>query len=512
MEVKFMDDNKVNVKLEKHIWPDELETRKKKRSFGLLIVFLCLLSFLVGGVLARLYQPQVVNTPNVEPTINQPQISTPLTEAQQFEKFEYIFNVLKENWYFSKEMKDPSNQIMDNAIIGMLEENGDIHTSYMTAEELQAFEDGINQNYVGIGVQYYQVDGVSIVLKVFNDSPAEKAGVLPGDIFKTVDGTDVTNMDQNLVSDMVRGEAGTPVVIEFQRGEEIIELNIIRGAITSTTFAEMLENNIGYLEINSFGTSTGNEIKKELDMLTNKGATKLIIDVRDNGGGYLNALNQIASFFLDSNQVVIAQEDVDGNINKTYSTGQKYENFQEIVMLINQNTASAAEVLALALRDNLDIELIGTTTYGKGTVQTSIPLADGSSLKYTIAQWISPSGQRINGVGVKPSIEVKIHEVFYISTPLLNDEVIKPDTVHNGLVFVQQALDFLGYKPGRVDGYYSNDTLKAYQAYLEDFDLKKTDEITQETITQLSSRVYAVYNQNLKDHDIQLEKAIEVLQ
>lgn len=505
-----MDDQKVNVKLQKHIWPDELKQQKKKRSTGLLMVFICLSVFLIGTLIGSIItrSNQVsVNNPIIE---ENPRVT--LTQNQQFQKFQNIYDILTQQWYFSSQMDDPNQQIMDNAIKGMIEQNGDPHTSYMTAEELAAFEDGINQNYVGIGVQYYQVDGISIVLKVFNDSPADQAGVLPGDIFHTVDGKDVTDLDQDVVSEMVRGQEGTSVNIEFKRNEEIVEMDIIRGPITSTTFAEMVEQEIGYLEINSFGNSTGEQVKRELEMLRDQGASKLVIDVRDNGGGYLHALNQIASFFLESNQVIIAQEDVDGNIVNTYSTGKTFDNFEEIVMLINQNSASASEVLALALRDNLDIELVGTKSFGKGTVQTTIPLFDGSNLKYTTAQWLSPQGKQIHEDGIEPTIEVIIHEVFHIPTPYLEDgETIEFDQVHEGLVFVQQALDFLGYPVDRVDGYYSQGTLDAYHQYLSDNDLEETDIINRESIAGLSSRVYQHYNQNLKELDIQLEKAIEIL-
>lgn len=511
-----MNEEKVNVKLEKHLWPDEIQHRKRKRSMTFMVIFISIIAFVLGILTSSLLKspqkdPIIFDRPINENT-NEEVVIEPLTPDEQFEKFKYIYNVLSQNWYFSKAMPNASEEIMTNAIKGMIEKNGDIHTEYMTGEEMRLFEEGINQNYVGIGVQYYQVDGYSIVLKVFNSSPAEKADVQPGDIFWTVDGINVIDMDQDKVSEMVRGEEGTSVTIEFKRNDDIITKDIVRASITSTTFAKMLEPGIGYLEINSFGMSTAEEVKQELEMMRDQGATKLIIDVRDNGGGYLVALNRIASFFLDSNSVIIQQEDVTGNIVKTYSTNEKFDNFDEIVMLINQNSASASEVLALALRDNLNIDLVGTKTYGKGTVQTSLPLADGSALKYTIAEWISPSGQRIHGVGISPTVEVKIHEIFYTNTPILEDnQQLKADSVHEGVGFVQQALDFLGYDVDRVDGYYSEQTLKAYQEYLKDSGLDETDVIDQETIATLSSKVYQRYNQSMEQLDIQLEKAIELL-
>lgn len=513
-----MEEEKVNVKLEKHLWPDELQNRKKKKSITFLVIFLCLFSFLAGIISSSLMRPKpkpiIVNQPSTDDGIEtEPKEIEVITDDQQIEKFQAIYSVLKSDWYFSKNMKNASEEIIDNAIKGMIEKNGDIHTAYMTAEENKEFEDSINQNYVGIGVQYYQVDGYSIVLKVFNNSPAEKSDVQPGDIFMKVDGTDVVNMDTDKIGTMVRGEEGSQVTIEFKRGEDIITKTITREAITSTTYAKMLNDKVGYLEINSFGLGTGDEVYKELVMLRNQGATKLIIDVRDNGGGYLVALNQIASYFLDPSQVVIAQEDVTGNIVKTYASGgEKFENFEKIVMLVNENTASASEVLALALRDNLNTPLVGTKTYGKGTVQTPLSMTDGSVLKYTVAQWLSPSGQRIHENGITPDYEIKIHEVFHAEIqPLDEGQKVKADTVHQDVIFLQQALDFLGYKPDRFDGYFSAETLKAYQKYCEDNKLEKKDYFTIEDLSALSSKVYQHYTQNSDKLDIQLEKALEIL-
>ncbi|HHX52173.1 MAG TPA: S41 family peptidase [Erysipelothrix sp.] len=506
-----MEDNKVNVKLEKHLWPDEIKSRQRKRSIILVVIVGLLFSFAFGWATGRVNSRSNNNQPIVNP--ENPNTTTPvLTPEQQFSKFQYIYEVLSNNWYFSNEMEDAGNQIMDNAINGMLELNGDPHTSYMSQEELKDFEEGINQNFVGIGVQYYQVDGYSIVLKVFNNSPAENAGVLPGDIFIEVDGVNVVDLDTDTISEMVKGEENTIVNIVFQRNEELVETNISRAPITSTTYAEILEPGIGYLELNSFGLSTPNEVERELQMMKDNGVTKIVIDVRDNSGGYLQALNEIASFFLEPNSVIIQQEDVDGHIVKTFSTNNQFENFEDIVILINQNSASAAEVLALALRDNLGVELVGTKTFGKGTVQTTLPLADGSSLKYTIAQWISPNGEKIHHSGIEPTIEVKSHEVFYANTPSLKeDEIIHVDEVSESLIFAQQALDFLGFNPGRFDGYFSQETLEAYHQYQEANELETSDQITRQDISQFSSKVYQKYNSQMRELDIQLEAAIELV-
>lgn len=497
-----MSDKKVNIKLEKYMWPDEIKQKREKRLHWIITSVIVVLALLIGTVFGSMMNsPQPIGSDGLSPF-----------PSSNNNKFDEIFNILSHQWYFSKDMENPQEQMTDNAIFGMIEKNGDKHTEYMTPEEMEQFTQSINQNFVGIGIQYYQVEGTNIVLKVFNDSPAQKAGVQVGDIILRVDGTEVTGIETTKIAEMVKGEDKTTVTIDFKRQEEIITKEIVRGPIHSTTYSEMKGEGIGYLQISSFGESTGDDVKLELERLKQQGANKLIIDVRDNGGGYLSALNQIASFFLNKGDKIIGQEDVKGNIVYTSATGDKVEGFNQIVMLINENSASASEVLTLALRDNLNIEIIGTKSYGKGTVQTSVPLSDGSSLKYTIAQWISPKGNRINEKGIEPTIEVKIHEVFHVEIPEIGEDFsIKADGVHPIISYVQQALDFLGYSVDRFDGYYSPKTVEAYKKYLSDRNKPVTDVITTADISSLSAQVYTRYNTEKEVLDVQLQKAVEIL-
>lgn len=500
-----MDNNRVNIKLEKHLWPDEQRKRKQKRLIILGVLIAMLLSFGSGFIFAKAANPAVITNPNSENL-----------SSESMNRFNSVVSILKNRWYFSKDMENPSIELVDNAIIGMLDENGDPYTDYMTPEERQAFEEGINQNFVGIGVQYYQVDDYSIVKNVFRNSPAEKAGVMAGDIFWTVDNQSVIGMASEDISDLVRGEENTKVVIEFKRDNAIVKLDIIRGQVNQTVFASIVENEIGLLEISSFGMNSGSEVKYYLDMFTKEGINKLIIDVRDNGGGYLSALNQIASFFLQRGQIILQQEDVLGMINQTKATGNNYTNFEKIVLLANENSASASEVLVAALHDNLNIDVIGTKTFGKGTVQMTEVLSQGYALKYTTAQWLGPNGERIHEQGIEPTIEVKLHEVFYQKIPVQEEQQepfnYKIDDVSEAIEYVQKALDFLGFTTDRTDGYYSSSTEIALQNFQESKNIPVNTTITNETISQLSAAIQKEWNLNREKHDLQLTEAIVYLQ
>ena len=500
-----MDNNKVNIKLEKHLWPDEQRNRKQKRLIILGVLVAMLLSFGSGFIIAKASNPTINSNPTTENL-----------SSESMKRFNSVLSILKNRWYFSKDMENPTVELVDNAIFGMLDQNGDPYTDYMTPEEKQAFEEGINQNFVGIGVQYFQVDDYSIVKNVFRNSPAEKAGVMAGDIFWTVDNQSVIGMASEDISALVRGEENTKVVIEFKRDNDLVKLEITRGQVNQTVFASIVNKDIGVLEISSFGMNTGSEVKYYLDMFTTENVKKIIIDVRDNGGGYLSSLNQIASFFLTKGQIILQQEDVLGMINQTKATGNNYTNFEKIVLLANQNSASASEVLVAALHDNLNIDVIGTKTFGKGTVQMTEDLSQGYALKYTTAQWLGPNGERIHKQGIKPTIEVKLHEVFYQATPLQKEAEepfnFKLDDVSEAVKYVQKALDFLGFSPDRTDGYYSLSTENALKAFQENRNIPVNTTITSETISQLSAAIQKEWNLNREKHDLQLAEAIEYLQ
>lgn len=498
-------EKKVNIKLEKHLWPDEIEKVRKKRIQKVITILGVIVAFLFGFI----FQNILDTKPKPLASYGKSPISQSTQSNLISDKFNQIYEILKNEWYFKHDMTDVDNQLIDNAIFGMLEKNGDPYTEYFSAEELAEFTQSINQNFSGIGVQYYDVNGFSFVKKVFKDSPADKAGVLPGDIFYKVDGQEVFGMETETLSNLVRGEKGTDVVIEFKREEKIVPITITRDEIQSTVYGEIKEGNVGYLEINSFGLSTAKETDKYFSYFKENQVDKLIIDVRDNGGGYLTALEDIAGLLLDKGSVILQQEKSDLSISKTTAHSNPKYHFSQIHMLINENSASASEVLAAALKDNLNVTIYGVKSFGKGTVQTTTEFMDGSALKVTIAQWLTPNGNKINGVGITPDVEVKQHPVFYQSYPqLAEDDVIKVDMVDENLIFIQKALDFLGYNVDRFDGYFSLETQNALAQFIKDNELDHTPVVDAIITSKIIASVQAQYNQQTDQYDLQLNEAI----
>jgi carboxyl-terminal processing protease len=491
-----MEEENVRIKLERHIWPDEKANRRRKKIFVSTVIIAIVLSFGIGWLFGSFLQTPI--------TIN---------NSGKYTRLDAIIETLSAQWYFGKDVEDLETWLIDNAINGMIDLNGDIHTDYMTAEEVKQFNDSIDMGFVGIGVQYYMSgDGYPVVERVFKNSPAEAFGVMPGDIIYTVDGVDIKGLETEEIASRVKGEEGTTVVIEFLRAGAIVKKEIVRGLVKNSAFGQILADNIGYLEIYQFGSSTTQEVVNYLNDMKDKNVSKLIIDLRDNGGGYLNTLVGISSLLLPKDTVVIRQEYKDGTSEIGKTLGGQMTNFTDIVILVNANTASASEVLTAALQEQAGIKVVGVKTYGKGTVQITRPFADGSALKFTTAQWMSPNGNAINGVGITPDYIVELHPVFYFDKIVLDEDVTYGlDQVDESIELAQLALDFLGYDVSRTDGYFDQSTVDAIVKFRSDYTLEPSDRLDKKALQVLSTEIIRFWFTNRANLDTQLQKAIELI-
>ncbi|AMC92522.1 peptidase [Erysipelothrix larvae] len=493
--------DKVKIKLERHQWPDEIQKKHKNRWVIVVTVLAIFASFGLGWTFSRAVNGN----------------SLTVVQNAQIARFERIYNPLLSGWFFANDMDNASEQLITNAINGMLQLNGDPHTSYMTAEESDDFTSSIDMSFVGIGVMYTSANNLNLITRVYKDSPAENAGILAGDVLVSVDGKLISEINEEGgdLREYILGEEGTTVVIGIDRQGTPKEFTVKRGQINALTWGEMLSGDLAYLEISSFGNTLKQSTEVYLDYFKSQGAKKLIIDMRDNGGGYLAAINDISQLLFDTGDAIYQEKFTDGSqVTYNVKSSQK-ENypFDEIVVLINQNTASAAEVLTLAMTENLGVKTVGVTSYGKGTVQTQIQdSVDNSFLKYTMAKWFSPSGVSIHEVGIVPDYEVKLSEIFYKDYVLLEEgQTFDYDSVGDAVSYVQAGLQFLGYHSGRIDGYYDGNTRDALQAFLSDRNLPTTSVITQDVIQNVYASVLAEWAQNRNANDVQLQKAIEVI-
>ena len=319
-----------------------------------------------------------------------------------------IKSIINKNYLWKNDINE--QELKDGAIKGYVSGLGDKYTEYIPKSEMQDFTEEISGSFVGIGIYMIADEETEkiIVYYPIPDSPAEKAGIKAGDAIFSVDGVEYGIDDFSTIADNIKGEEGTTVKLVVEREGEKIEFEIQREKIeTNPITSKILENNIGYINLPSFDIDSSKKFKEKVDELVSKGAKSLIIDIRNNGGGIVNESTDIADYFLDKGKTIITTKDNNGSEEKTESSEKKIYDMP-IVILINENTASASEIFTGALKDNEVAKVIGIKTYGKGVIQTVIPLSDGSALKVTTAEYFTPSGAEINNKGIKPDIEVKL--------------------------------------------------------------------------------------------------------
>ena len=308
---------------------------------------------------------------------------------------------------------------IDGAISGYVSALGDPYTEYIPAKEMKEYTENIMGNYVGIGIYMVKNTEKNVieVLTPIKESPAEEAGILPGDIIVSVDGVEYTGDDMTTAANNIKGEEGTTVKLELLRGTEKLEFEITRKKInTNPVVEEKLENDIGYLEISSFDEGTANDFKNKFEDLKKQGIKSLIIDLRNNGGGLVDEALQIADYIVPKGKDLLIT--VDKNQNEEIRKAEQDVLIDmPIVVLVNENSASASEILAGALKDLDEATLVGTTTYGKGVIQQVLSLRNGSGLKVTVEEYYTPNRTKINKVGIEPDEKIELPET--VTNPLV---------------------------------------------------------------------------------------------
>ena len=302
------------------------------------------------------------------------------------------------------------NALKEGAIKGYIEALGDPYTEYISAEDMKEYTENLLGNFVGIGIYMVKdedVDRVQILSPIKN-TPAEKAGLQPGDYIIKVDGVEYKGSEMSKVAEVVKGEEGTTVKLEILRGTETLEFEIKREKIvTNPVLSKTLSNNIGYIEISSFDEDTAKQFKEEFKKLQEQNIKSLVIDLRNNGGGIVDEAIDIADCIADKGSTLLITTDKNSKEKETKAKQDPIINMP-IVILVNENTASASEILSGALKDLNKATLIGTKTYGKGVIQGVMTLSDGSGLKITTEEYMTPNREKINKKGIEPNEEVKL--------------------------------------------------------------------------------------------------------
>ncbi|MDD6050489.1 MAG: S41 family peptidase [Clostridiales bacterium] len=325
---------------------------------------------------------------------------------QQFDKLLTLMDLVDQGFYEEYDVQD----MLEGAASGILWGLDDPYTFYYTPEKFKEMWEDDEGEYAGVGIQISTsyLTNLCTISRVFEGSPAREAGVLKGDILYMVDDLYVNSSTINEAVQIMRGTPGTSVHVVFMRGAEKVEYDLVRASINVNRLDYgMLSEEIGYIYLYEFAGSCATEFQAALKDLQSKGAKGLIIDLRDNPGGWVDDANAIGNLFLDKGTLCYLQYN-DGSREYYYTKNGKVE--MPLVVLMNENSASSSEILAGALKDRADATIVGVQSYGKGIVQTVVSLDDGSGMQMTIGQYFTPNGNAVHKVGITPDVEIHLPE------------------------------------------------------------------------------------------------------
>lgn len=388
-----------------------MEENKKYKVYKMLMIVALsvFITFMITSI--SLYTYFVENPVSVSANNTNKDISSKLT------KYREIIDK-----YFLGDVDD--EKLKEGAIKGYIEGLGDPYTEYISKEDMDTYLDDTMGNFVGIGIYMIkntQYDKIQ-VLSTIKGGPAEKVGIQAGDLIVSVDGVDYKASDMTVASNNIKGEAGTKVVVEILRGAETIKYEITREKVkVNQVEGKVISNNIGYIQFTSFDETTAEDFKAKYEELAKQNIKSLIIDLRNNGGGIVDQALEIADYMTDKDSVLLYEVDKNNKETVRKSKNDAIINMP-IIILTNENTASASEILAGALKDLGKAKTVGTTTYGKGVIQQILKLNDGSGIKITIEEYQTPNRNKIHKVGIEPDEKVELPESVQNSLSIKESE------------------------------------------------------------------------------------------
>ena len=422
-------------------------------------------------------------------------------------QIEKVFYYLKQN-YLDKDVT--SEQLIQGALKGMAESVGDPYTTYLVNDETAQLDETVNGAFGGIGAELKSDQSRVVISTTMEGSPSQQVGLQADDVITKVNGEDMTGKTISEVVKKVRGEVGTDVVLTIERAGTSLDVKLTRASIAINTVKAELDKEdatIGHVRITSFAKNTAEELEKAVKDLTDKGAKAFVFDVRYNPGGLLDQAYKVANMFLKDGEPIVQVEDRFGEkkIYKASSSIGEFKITQPYVLLVNEGSASASEILAAAIKEGAGGQIIGTKTYGKGTVQSVVDITDNSELKYTNAKWLTPKGNWIHKEGVTPTKEVNLPDYAFLKI-IDAKETLKVGSVSQNVLSAETILKGLGYSV-TVDGYFDEGTKDAVKSYQQKEGLTATGEVDEESAQKLMDSVRALIQQN----DIQYQAAKELL-
>lgn len=424
-------------------------------------------------------------------------------ERTEFKKLYDAYDALQQKYY--EDVNE--EEVVYGAINGMFDALGDPYSDYMNKDEATSFNESLSSSFQGIGAEIQERNGYIMIVSPIKNTPAEKAGLQPKDMVLAVDGKSVKGMSSTEAVLLIRGEKGTEVTLTIQRGDAAsFDITLIRDDIpVETVYGDLDEAGIAHFQITSFSENTAEELEKLLIEYEKQGMNGIILDVRQNPGGYLKAAIDISNLFVEQGKTIvqIQERDLQPQIVAAENRS-KYK--QPITVLIDEGSASASEILAGALRESANAKIVGLSSFGKGTMQEVIYLEDGANLKFTTGKWLTPKGHWVNEKGITPDVVVEYPD--YASLPYIDpSQQYEKGAQHIVVQTAERILQVLSYDPGEVNTVFDDATEDALKAYQADNDLEVTGILTGDTTYALMDAI----SEKLKTEDPQVLKAKELL-
>ena len=339
--------------------------------------------------------------------------------SKELAKFVDAYDAIVDNYY--KEVD--KDKLVESAINGMVSSIGDEYTSYSDKDVTDNFNEAVNGKYMGIGALIMKSENDLVIYKIFEDSPSYRAGLKDGDIILKLDDKDTKDMSVNDIASIVKNDDNKEVKLLIKRGEENLDITIVKDMVELPVVSGKVINHndkkIGYISLSIFSSVASEQFNKELVKLEKEGISGLVIDVRGNSGGYLTTVTDIASYFLKKGDIIYKLEVNDKVTVRKDKTKESRD--YPVAVLIDKNSASASEILASSIKESYNGYVVGTNSYGKGTVQQTLVLSDGSMIKYTIEKWLTPLGNWINEEGVVPTNYVELSSE-YLNNPVFEND------------------------------------------------------------------------------------------
>ena len=339
--------------------------------------------------------------------------------SKELAKFVDAYDAIVNNYY--KEVD--KDKLVESAINGMVSSVGDEYTSYSDKDVTDNFNEAVNGKYMGIGALIMKSENDLVIYKVFEDSPSYKAGLKDGDIILKLDDKDTKDMSVNDIASIVKNDTNKEVKLLVKRGEENLDITIVKDMVELPVVSGKVINHndkkIGYISLSIFSSVASEQFNKQLVKLEKEGISGLVIDVRGNSGGYLTTVTDIVSYFLKKGDIIYKLEVNDKVTVRKDKTKESRD--YPVAVLIDKNSASASEILASSIKESYNGYVVGTNSYGKGTVQQTLVLSDGSMIKYTIEKWLTPLGNWINEEGVIPTNYVELSSE-YLNNPVFEND------------------------------------------------------------------------------------------